>query len=341
MLEELSKKDKLWREIAVKICGGDKSLADDVVQEMYLRRLANDRGQEMTDYYIVCTMKSIFLNMKKNDRKFISTDRAIKDKDDSEYFINRAAGSSSIWDSLQTEEKFEPTDEEKKLIDRANSLPYTKRELLELNFDNSLRDIQSQFGINYVYIYRTIQDARKTILNGDMSRYNNKRLKHKKMKSKGLGDTIEKITKATGIKAIVELVANGKDCGCDKRKEYLNKLWSYKHKPNCLTEDQIFEYKNFVDTRSIKLTGKGKAVGTLKKDEVDFVTSFFSIVFNTEKWSPQCLSCSGTASTLISMIYKLDTVFVNNVNLPEKKDPKTTKKRVPTKLKQAAKEVGK
>jgi hypothetical protein len=44
------------------------------------------------------------------------------------------------------------------------------------------------------------------------------------MKSKGLGDTVEKITTATGIKNVVEKVskATGKDCGCNKRKEILN-----------------------------------------------------------------------------------------------------------------------
>tara|TARA_R110000868_G_scaffold104820_3_gene288813 strand:+ start:734 stop:907 length:174 start_codon:yes stop_codon:yes gene_type:complete len=44
------------------------------------------------------------------------------------------------------------------------------------------------------------------------------------MKSKGLGDTIEKITTATGIKKVVETVskATGKDCGCNKKKENLN-----------------------------------------------------------------------------------------------------------------------
>ena len=47
------------------------------------------------------------------------------------------------------------------------------------------------------------------------------------MKSKGLGDTIEKITKATGIKKVVNKVA-GEDCGCNKRREKLNKIFSYK-----------------------------------------------------------------------------------------------------------------
>jgi len=51
-------------------------------------------------------------------------------------------------------------------------------------------------------------------------------------KSKGLGDTIEKITKATGIKKIVDKVnkATGKDCGCNKRKETLNRFFPYNNK---------------------------------------------------------------------------------------------------------------
>jgi len=52
--------------------------------------------------------------------------------------------------------------------------------------------------------------------------------------SRGLGDTVEKITKATGVKKIVETVskAMGKDCGCKGRKNKLNKLFPYKNKQN-------------------------------------------------------------------------------------------------------------
>ena len=48
------------------------------------------------------------------------------------------------------------------------------------------------------------------------------------MESKGLGDTIEKITTATGIKAIADKIPGG--CGCAKRKEKLNKAFPYKDK---------------------------------------------------------------------------------------------------------------
>ena len=50
-----------------------------------------------------------------------------------------------------------------------------------------------------------------------------------KNKSRGLGDSIEKITKATGIKKVVDTVAKatGSDCGCSKRKDTLNRLHPY------------------------------------------------------------------------------------------------------------------
>jgi len=49
------------------------------------------------------------------------------------------------------------------------------------------------------------------------------------MKSKGLGDSIEKLTKATGIKKAVDTYAQktGKDCGCDSRKDRLNRIFPY------------------------------------------------------------------------------------------------------------------
>jgi len=55
-------------------------------------------------------------------------------------------------------------------------------------------------------------------------------VKKSNMKSKGFGDTVAKITKATGIKKVVEKVsaATGKDCGCSKRQDTLNRVFPYK-----------------------------------------------------------------------------------------------------------------
>lgn len=50
------------------------------------------------------------------------------------------------------------------------------------------------------------------------------------MESQGLGDSIEKFTKATGIKTFVDKVSDGLNipCGCQQRKENLNKVFPYK-----------------------------------------------------------------------------------------------------------------
>lgn len=50
------------------------------------------------------------------------------------------------------------------------------------------------------------------------------------MKSKGLGDSIEKITKATGLKTLAEIaigVISEKGCGCGRRKKLLNDWFPY------------------------------------------------------------------------------------------------------------------
>jgi len=57
-------------------------------------------------------------------------------------------------------------------------------------------------------------------------------------KMEGLGDLVEKVTEATGIKKVVKAVF-GDDCGCDERREKLNKLLSFKTS-ECLNEE---EYK--------------------------------------------------------------------------------------------------
>ena len=52
------------------------------------------------------------------------------------------------------------------------------------------------------------------------------------MKSKGLGDSIEKFTKATGVKTMVDKVSQGLNipCGCEGRRDDLNILFPYKDK---------------------------------------------------------------------------------------------------------------
>lgn len=101
-------------------------------------------------------------------------------------------------------------------------------------------------------------------------------------KSKGLGDTVEKITKATGIKKAVEVIseATGVDCGCDSRKEFLNKLWSYR-KPNCIKQEDIDFLLPFLDFKKDTLTPK----------EQWRIKDIYLYVFNEELQDSNCSSC--------------------------------------------------
>lgn len=72
--------------------------------------------------------------------------------------------------------------------------------------------------------------------------------------SSGLGDTVEKITKKTGIKKAVKFIA-GDDCGCDERKDKLNKLFPYR-KPDCLEENEYFILKEFYSRNRLSISSK-------------------------------------------------------------------------------------
>ena len=104
-----------------------------------------------------------------------------------------------------------------------------------------------------------------------------------KRKAKGLGDTLEAITEATGIKAVVEVFskATGLDCGCDKRKETLNKLFPYNSNINCLTEADYNLLTTFLDPLK----------NTLTPDEQKIVSDIYFNVFNFRLQLSSCGSC--------------------------------------------------
>ncbi len=53
-------------------------------------------------------------------------------------------------------------------------------------------------------------------------------MEEKNKQSQGLGDTIEKITTATGVSALAKKIPG--ECGCKKRKEWLNRHFPYTRK---------------------------------------------------------------------------------------------------------------
>ena len=72
--------------------------------------------------------------------------------------------------------------------------------------------------------------------------------------SQGLGDTIAKVTEATGIKKAVKFLA-GEDCGCDERQERLNRVFKYKN-PECLNEQEYEYIADWIENGKDKLNNK-------------------------------------------------------------------------------------
>ena len=113
--------------------------------------------------------------------------------------------------------------------------------------------------------------------------------------SSGLGDTVEKITKATGIKKAVKFVA-GEDCGCDKRKDKLNYLFPY-NKPNCFTEEE-FDYLS--ELFSDKLWQRRSPKG----EQVREIYAIYNRVFNVSDLPSGCGSCVLNRLKKIERLYK-------------------------------------
>jgi hypothetical protein len=119
--------------------------------------------------------------------------------------------------------------------------------------------------------------------------------KRKKKKSKGLGDSIEKFTEATGIKKVVKWIA-GEDCGCDKRKEKLNQIFKYRTPPECLNESEY----NYL-TEFFKV-----AKQTLKYDEQREILAISNRVFNERRELSTCGSC---VRELINQMKRLYDIY--------------------------------
>lgn len=124
-----------------------------------------------------------------------------------------------------------------------------------------------------------------------------KRPRKPKTEVKGLGDLVEKVTEVTGIKEIVKFIA-GEDCGCDERKKKLNKLFPFKRKKECLTEE---EYNSLtivfhnIDERSRK---------RVTMEEQVIVNSIHSRVFGSRNEPTSCGPCFNTTLGELRLVYE-------------------------------------
>ena len=99
-------------------------------------------------------------------------------------------------------------------------------------------------------------------------------------KPEGLGDTIAKVTGAIGLDKAVKAIV-GEDCGCDERKEKLNKLFNYR-KLECVNEEDFAYLTNFFKGNPSKVTHSQKVR----------LIGIYNFAFNqNEKLTTTCSPC--------------------------------------------------
>ena len=112
----------------------------------------------------------------------------------------------------------------------------------------------------------------------------------------GVGDVVESITKAIGIK-------KKKDCGCDDRKKKWNKVKLFKKdlKPRCFTDEEFIEWSRYRGLQEWKTKGL-----TVTNIDIDFIHKMYQDLFNV-KVSVPCLNCS--IAPVIHMIDNIDKLY--------------------------------
>ncbi len=100
-----------------------------------------------------------------------------------------------------------------------------------------------------------------------------------KKASKGLGDTVEKIFKKTGIDKVAKWLL-GEDCGCESRKQTLNQMFPY-NRVECLIETEY----NYLDTYFSQ--SRNDITYETRKE----LTDIFNRVFNARSEVYSCGSC--------------------------------------------------
>ena len=114
----------------------------------------------------------------------------------------------------------------------------------------------------------------------------------KAQEPQGLGDTVEKVLEATGIAKVAKFIL-GDDCGCDERRESLNKAFPY-YKPLCLEENEYEVLKAYFD--------KGTSM-VMYQEQLDMI-KVYNRVFK-QKTPRETSDCPSCVREMVSNLRKL------------------------------------
>lgn len=114
------------------------------------------------------------------------------------------------------------------------------------------------------------------------------------VKSKGLGDSIEKVTEWTGLKKLVKSIF-GDNCGCEERKQKLNQMFPNFKNLRQFTPDEKKIFESILpemEKRNI-VTAENKTI----------LTKLYEDIFNMKPQWSSCGSCNVKVIDNLKKIY--------------------------------------
>ena len=113
------------------------------------------------------------------------------------------------------------------------------------------------------------------------------------VKTKGMGDKVESLTKSSGIKKLVDKVSDalGVDCGCEARKEWLNERY-----PEVIVDISKDQFNRLETLHS----DKKSYLSNLERKEVISLTKE---LINPKQRNTTCVKCIAGMYTKLMDIY--------------------------------------
>lgn len=113
----------------------------------------------------------------------------------------------------------------------------------------------------------------------------------------GLGDKLTTLFDKTGVSKLAT-----KDCGCDQRRETLNKLFPVRYKAKrCFTDSEKEWYKDYYNKRTLNI---------VNKEQLKQIVKMHESIFNW-RVNNLCHNCSGSASIIRGMVQRLDKMHLS------------------------------
>jgi len=170
ILEELSKRNDEWIKIALSICK-DKTLANDLVQEMYLRieKYIKDidritTNDKISSLYIYVTIRNLyFKHQNSKKRKIIYQYKDYDSFDDTDFFNDDCPSIENDIELLEMEKAHKKIIE--KILQEISTWHWYDEKLFKLYFftNKSLRNIASETRISLTSIYNSCKNYKEIL----------------------------------------------------------------------------------------------------------------------------------------------------------------------------------